>query len=87
MPYTRLFDWAVCLCLYTSTRMRGRHRKAMMQAAVAKPAVTVPAGTMDAMDAYHNFLSLNYTVFNTQYPTQNDRRQENCSHIKFGRIV
>lgn len=39
----RLLDWAFCLCLYTSTRIRGRERRAKMHAAMAKATGTVPS--------------------------------------------
>lgn len=40
----RLLDWALCLCLYTSTRIRGSESRAKMQAAIAKATGTEPPG-------------------------------------------
>ena len=35
----------LCLCLYTSSRIKGTESRAMMQAAVARTADTVPGET------------------------------------------
>lgn len=40
--YVRLLEWEFCLCLYTSTRMRGNDSRAKMQAATAKATGTEP---------------------------------------------
>lgn len=47
--YVRLLDWALCLCLYTSTRIRGSESRAKMQAAMAKATGTEPVDATDRL--------------------------------------